>query len=378
MPSINMQQCFVRNEQLKHYPKVSINSIPSRYLLMISSTSNIYGKCLFVLIVFITNLVHCRGLLYMSLDSVFSVQLRTFIYFLHGNWIFMVFYLRYNHNLLKQIDEHWNGLQIDFDYETRKYFWTRKAFYRYLTYVLFTLSIIITYGSQFYAWNDKDNSKLSREVFFKQNIIFYFLLMICVPIVYFNYIFQCFIQMDLPILAQTAVQFNLIRLKRLLNEAKKDEKSLNINAIQNIRQKYLLCCGLVDKIDEVMSPCLFLMFTDFVVHASALSHALLYTELNQSTQWAVVMQNSLNLINAWLFTRSTLQIHEKSLESLAIVYKLSMKTNSIHLLNEISLFLNHNEIGFTFGGMFMLTTSSLSTLFSVLITFILALPSFAT
>uniref|UniRef100_T1KJF0 Gustatory receptor n=1 Tax=Tetranychus urticae TaxID=32264 RepID=T1KJF0_TETUR len=377
MASINMQQCFVRNEELKHYPKISIDSIFSRMQLIISSTSNIYGKCLFVIIMLILNLVHCRALLFISLDSIFSIKLGAFFFVLIANWLPIVFHLRYNHKLVKQIEDHWNGLQIDYDYETRKYFWTRKAIYRWLVYFSYIFLYIFKYSYSLYTLSDKDTSKLSSEVVLKQNIIFYFLLLICTPITLFIHCCQSCIHIDLPILAQTAVQYNLIKLKKLLKESGKDEKSLNINAIQNIRYRYLLSCRLVDKINEIMSPALFFMFTYFLANACNLSYSLIYYEQNHLTKWYNIFMTSFILISLLVYTHANIKIHEKSQESLAIVYKLSLKTNSMRLLNEISLFLNHNEIGFTFGGMFMLTTSSLSKLLSILTTIIVALPTFA-
>uniref|UniRef100_T1KJF3 Gustatory receptor n=1 Tax=Tetranychus urticae TaxID=32264 RepID=T1KJF3_TETUR len=363
MTSINMQQCFVRNEQLKHYPKVSIDSIQSRYLLMISSTSNIYGKCLFVFIMFIINLVHCRALLFISLDSMFSVKFGTFLFVLVVNVNPILFYYRYNHKLVKQIENHWNGLQIDYDYETRKYFWTRKVIYRWLVYSSYILLYIFKYCYLIYTLSDQDTSKQSIG-----NVIFPFLLLILALITIFIHFCHSCIHWDLSLLAQTAVQFNLIKLKKLLNESRKDQKSLNVDAIQSIRHKYLLICRLVYKIDEIMSPSLFAMFTHFLAYACNLSYSLIYNEENQLTKWYNVILTSFILIISLVSTYVNVRIHEKSLESLAIVYKLSLRTDSIRILNEILLFLNHNEIGFTFGGMFMLTLSSLSTLFSILTT----------
>uniref|UniRef100_T1KJF2 Gustatory receptor n=1 Tax=Tetranychus urticae TaxID=32264 RepID=T1KJF2_TETUR len=376
MPSINMQQCFVRNEQLKHYPKVSIDSIPSKFQLIISSTSNIYGKCLSVFIMFLLNLVHCHALLYISLDSIFSIEIGKLVSLLLRNWMFIIFYLNYNQNLCKQIDDHWNGLQIDYDYETRKYFSTQKAIYRWLTYILYILPYMMRYCYSFYMDNDDNKSNLSSAVDFKQNIILYFLLTICAPITFFVHFCRSCILSDLAMLAQTAVQFNLVTLKKLLKESRKDEKSLNINAIKNIRHKYLLSCRLVDKLNEIMSPSSFLLFIYFLANACHLSYSLLYTEQNQSDKWYNIILTSSLLITNLVYTHAMIKIHEKSKESLAIVYRLSLKTNSMRLLNEISLFLKHKEIGFSFGGIFMLTTSSLSTLYSIFITIILALPSF--
>uniref|UniRef100_T1KJ78 Gustatory receptor n=1 Tax=Tetranychus urticae TaxID=32264 RepID=T1KJ78_TETUR len=375
MPSINMQKCFVRNEQLKHYPKVSIDSIPSRFKLMISSTSNFYGKCLFVIMMFSLDIFAVLDLLYISFDSIYSAQLQSFHAIL-GHLPYLIFYFRYDHKLVKQIEEHWNALQIDFDYETRKYFWTYKAFYRWLTYFMYIIAIIIIYFNQSSMQMEKDKI-ISSEVVFRENIKFYYACLIIGPLAFLNFFCNCCIQMDLPILAQTAVQFNLIKLKKLLNESLKAEKSLNIDDIQNIRHKYLLSCRLVDKINEIMSPCLVLAFTHFVANGCALAYTMLYTQPNQLTSWSPVIISSFFFTTSLILTRSALKINEKSLESLAIVYKLSLKTNSIRILNEISLFLNHNEIGFTFGGMFMLTTSSLSTLYSAFITIVLAIPSFS-
>uniref|UniRef100_T1KJF1 Gustatory receptor n=1 Tax=Tetranychus urticae TaxID=32264 RepID=T1KJF1_TETUR len=377
MPSINMQQCFARNEKLKHYPKVSIDSIPSKFQLMISSTSNIFGKCLFVFIMLIMNFVHCRHLLHISLDSVFTVKIRGLTHFLKDNWLPIIFYLRYNHNLMRQIDDHWNRLQIDYDYETRKYFWTRKAFNRWILNVLVILSFIISYCYGFYKmYYYTDGDKLTSELNFKQNSISITIVWLFGSILYFVHFCKLCIYIDLVILAQTAVQFNLIKLKKLLNESTKDGKSLNINDIQNIRHKYLLSCRLVDKIDEIISLDLLFKFTDFVINSFDLSYTLLYTEQNRWDKCNKIIHHTIGLIYTVFYTHATLKIHDQSLESLAIVYKLSLKTNSIRLLNEISLFFNHNEIGFTFGGMFMLTTSSLSTLFSMLVTIVFASPSF--
>uniref|UniRef100_A0A158P5F2 Gustatory receptor n=1 Tax=Tetranychus urticae TaxID=32264 RepID=A0A158P5F2_TETUR len=371
MPSISMQQFFVRNEELKPYPKVSIDSIQSRYLLMISSTSNIYGKCFFVLTIISSNLLHCRYLLYNFMDPSLSIQFKTFLYVFLEIAMFSSFYFNYNHNLLKQIEEHWNGLQIDYDYETRKYFWTHKAIYRRLTYAML---LILNISYQFHLWNDNYMIKYKGKL---ASVIFYLVFIICGPIHYFNHFCKTCINMDLPILAQTAVQFNLIKLKKLLDESAKDENSLDINDIQNIRYKYLLSCRLVDKINEIMSPLLLCRFTYFLLNAWSLSYSLLYAKQGQSYQWLSVIQSGLILTAILLYTHSSIKIHEKSLELLATVYKLSLKTNSMALLNEISLFLKHEEIGFTFGGIFMLTTSSLSTLFSILITVMIALPSFS-
>lgn len=50
VPNINTHKCFIQNEKLKNYPKISFHSILSKFKLIISSTNGAFLKCTFVLI----------------------------------------------------------------------------------------------------------------------------------------------------------------------------------------------------------------------------------------------------------------------------------------------------------------------------------------
>uniref|UniRef100_T1KJE1 Gustatory receptor n=1 Tax=Tetranychus urticae TaxID=32264 RepID=T1KJE1_TETUR len=373
MTSINVQN-NIRNEELKNYPKMSINSIPCRFKLMISSTNGAFGKCLFLLLLLFQNSMYFNPLMKISLDSVFSIEPKSIVIFLIQNSGISFFHFNYNHNFLRQIDDYWNELQIDFDYETRKYFWTQMAIGRSFTIILYIIIFTLNYSYLFYAWYQEKT--YSSKDFSLDDVFNYVFHIIFGPVAYYNFYCQSCVLIDLLILAQTALQFNAIKLKKLYKESVKDDKILNIDVIADLRKKYLSTHRLVDKINEIMSPSLFLIFMLFVSNSCDLFYALIFLEHHLLIKLNRTIRCVLGLILLLKIAHLAIQVYAKSQELLMTVYKTSLKTDSIRILNQITLFLNCNEIGFSFGGLFMLTTSSLSTLFSILTTIVIAIPSF--
>ncbi|XP_025018148.1 uncharacterized protein LOC112539639 [Tetranychus urticae] len=194
------------------------------------------------------------------------------------------------------------------------------------------------------------------------------------PVSFANNFCQSCIFTDILILAQTALLFSVIKLKKL--GSVRGKKILNIDVITDLRQKYLSTHRLVEKINEIMSPCLLIMFIHFTLWVIHLSYVLLFLDAHQLIKFNRIMQCVIVLISLVFIASLAIRVHKKSQELLMTAYKLSLKTDSIIILKEITLFLNCNEIGFSFGGLFMLTTSSLSTLFGILTTMIIAIPSF--
>uniref|UniRef100_T1KJE3 Gustatory receptor n=1 Tax=Tetranychus urticae TaxID=32264 RepID=T1KJE3_TETUR len=372
MTSINVQ-CNIQNGKLKNYPKVTVNSIVSKYKLVISSTGNKIAKCLFILFMLQGYILFLNELWESNLNSHPLSRLGIIVEDSIQYVVAIFMYLNYNHNFLRQIEHHWNELQINFDYETRKYFWTQMVIGRLFS-IFTVIQITIYYIScVFYLL---EHSLLHDVSSIEDNVIFHLVWIIFFPVVYFNTFCDFFIHIELSILAQSALQFNLIKLNKLYKESVKDNKILNIDVIQDLRQKYLSTRRLVDKINETMSLYSCSIFILFVINSCHLFYNLLYLESHR-TKWTQASMSVLFLISFSKLAHSAIQVHTTSQEILMTVYKLSLKTDSIRVLNEITLFLNCNEIGFSFGGLFMFTTSSLSTLYSILMTIVIAIPSFA-
>uniref|UniRef100_T1L2U2 Gustatory receptor n=1 Tax=Tetranychus urticae TaxID=32264 RepID=T1L2U2_TETUR len=376
MTSINRHQCFLKNEDLKNYPKISINSIPSRYKLMISSTNGALGKCLFILIALVLNMKYLNFILAISSDPGLSVLSKSAVcYALIDNIYFIFLHFNYNHEFFGQIEDYWNELQINFDYETRKYFWTQQAISRLFTLVTYTSYIAFNYIDSFYGWYTETANNSSKDSFIED--VFHYVLQIIVgPVSYFNKFCQTCIFNDILILAQTALLFSVIKLKKLYIGSVRGKKILNIDVITDLRHKYLSTHRLVEKINEIMSPCLLIMFIHFTLWVIHLSYALLFLDVHQLIKFKRIIQCVIMLMILVFMASLAIRVHIKSQELLMTVYKLSLKTDSIRILSEMTLFLNYNEIGLSFGGLFMLTTSSLSTLFSILTTIVIAIPSF--
>uniref|UniRef100_T1KJF4 Gustatory receptor n=1 Tax=Tetranychus urticae TaxID=32264 RepID=T1KJF4_TETUR len=364
---IKVLQHWIRSDEV-NFPEITINSIASKLILKVSSTSGIVGKCLFA---FAISLIHSRYLIKLpgiSFDKVFTADPNTILDFSCGIFYFSLFHFKYNHIFVKQIEDVWNELQIGFDYEARKYFWTRKVIYYSVT--VGTICLFIHDISYFYHnWPYSDPKRL-------QNQFDYWTSVMRLPIIYPYVVCNNCILYDLSITAETAIQYIDTQSKRLYKESLKDEKALNFQVIHDLRLKYLQTHRLVNKMNEFLSPYLLLSLIICIHHFIYLVYSILFVQQSGLSRICQVISFVGFSTFTFFITHLSSQVHVKSQQLLMTVYKLSLKTDFLKVLNEITLFVNCTEIGFSLGGICTLTSSAITTLFSILTTLIIAIPSF--
>uniref|UniRef100_T1KIK5 Gustatory receptor n=1 Tax=Tetranychus urticae TaxID=32264 RepID=T1KIK5_TETUR len=338
-------------------------------MLNVSSTSGIVQKCFFAFTLILLQLKFLIGNRDISLNSIFTADSRLIVFFLCDICIFSLFHLKYNHTFVKKVNDLWYDLRIEHDYETRKYFWTHKVTYRLLqvTCLIFYLTFNIFH---FYKWFNSGLEKLGNADLFWASITR--------ALIFYPYLISHnFILFDLSILAETAMQNIEKHSKELYKELLSNEKVLNFEAIHNLRLKYVQIHQLVDKINEIISPCLLVYLINFICRFIHLVYLILFVQQSGLSRLYQIIGGIATFTITYFIIHLTLQVYLKSQQVILTVYKLSLKTDYLKVLNEITLFVNRNEIGFSLGGICMITSSTMTTLFSVLGTLIIAIPSFA-
>uniref|UniRef100_T1KJD5 Gustatory receptor n=1 Tax=Tetranychus urticae TaxID=32264 RepID=T1KJD5_TETUR len=367
---IKVLQCWIRNDEPVNFPEITINSIPSKLMLHVSSTSGTGQKCLFAFIMSLHNLRYVIKLWGISLDAVFEANVNIILYFLGQICIFSLFHLKYNNTFVEKVEDLWNDFQIEFDNETRKYFWTRKVFYYSATVFSKICYLIYDMSKTYHNWPYSDSEKLRNEVDYWFGVI-------RLAIIYPFFICQDCILFDLSITAETAIEYIESQSKRIYKESLKDEKALHFKVIHDLRLKYLQTHRLANKMNEFISPCLPVFLLIYMQHFIYLVYLILFVQQSQF----LLISRIIACIGAFpvtiVYIYSTAQVYKKSQQLLMTVYKLSLKTDYLKALNEITLFVNCNEIGFSLGGICMITSSAITTTFSFIATLIIAIPSFA-
>uniref|UniRef100_T1KIK3 Gustatory receptor n=1 Tax=Tetranychus urticae TaxID=32264 RepID=T1KIK3_TETUR len=362
-------QYWIRSDEPTNFPAITVDSIASRLILKVSSTSRTMEKCFFAFTMILLYFRYLIKLCGISLDAVFTVDANTILYFLCQISLFSLFYQKYNHTFVEKVHDLWNELQIELDYETRKYFWTHKVFYYSVTVFSKICTLIYDLGNVYYYWPYKDSDSL-------QSPFDYWTWVMRVPIIYSYYICHDFILCDLSIAAQTAIQNIESQLKRLYKESLKDERALHFTIIHDLRIKYLQTHRLVNKMNELMSPCLLVFLIIFTNYFIRMFYLILFVQQSRFVQMYQLSGCIGSFILIITIIHLTAQVYLKSQRLLMAAYKLSLKTDYLKVLNEITLFVNCNEIAFSLGGICMITSSAITTFFSILATLIIAIPSF--
>uniref|UniRef100_T1KJE2 Gustatory receptor n=1 Tax=Tetranychus urticae TaxID=32264 RepID=T1KJE2_TETUR len=375
MVFIKVLKDWILNNEPTDYPKISIYSTSSKLALSVSSTASVWGKCFCMLMFILLNLKYLFRLLDISLDSVSDLNFYLIIGASFENCLHIFFYSKYNHTFLKQIEKHWNELQIDLDNETRKYFWTRKVIY----YLLYTSSIVFSFiydiENNIRTWPYSDADQSTHKSIYMKNSIHYWTKFIRFLTVYPYIFLEAFILFDLLVLSQTALKYIDLQLNRLYKASKTNER-LNINVVHDLRLKYFLTHRLVNKMNEYVSPCLLFHCIIFLNLFVYILYFGLFVQQSLVRRLYLTIGYFAMIMNLFLIIYATVNVYTKSQDVLAMVYKLSFKADYSAIKNEISLFLNYDGIGFSLGGIIMITTASISTLFSFLLTIIIAIPSF--
>uniref|UniRef100_T1KIK4 Gustatory receptor n=1 Tax=Tetranychus urticae TaxID=32264 RepID=T1KIK4_TETUR len=367
---IKVLQYWTKSEEPVNFPEITINSIASKIILYVSSTSGKLGKCLFAFTMSLLSFRYLIRISYLSLDSVFKADFFAILFIFCKVCIFSLFYLKYNHNFAKKVQDLWYDLRIEHDYETRKYFWTRKVIYYSLQATCYAGYIIHDACLFYHIRPDADSERL-------QNVLYYWETVLEMPILYYYVICHHFILLDLSVLAQTAIQYLETQSERIYKESLKGRKVSNFKAIHDLRLKYLQTHLLVNKMNKLMSPGLFVYLVLPLDQFIKQVYSVLFVQQSQLLRIHRVIGCIAALILAISIIHSTAQVYLKSQALLMTVYKLSMKTDYSKVLNEITLFVNCDEIGFYFGGICTITYSTITTTFSLLATLIISMPSFA-
>uniref|UniRef100_T1KIK2 Gustatory receptor n=1 Tax=Tetranychus urticae TaxID=32264 RepID=T1KIK2_TETUR len=366
---IKVLKYWTRGDEPPNFPAITINSISSNLMLNVSSSSGIVEKCLFAFTMILLNLKNIVSLHSISLETVFNANVHTILYFLGRVCIFSLFYLKYTRTFVKKVEELQNELKIEFDYETRKYFWTRKVIYYSFNVGSKICLLINTMGNAYHKWPYSDLERRDE--------VDYWIMVIRVLIIYPFFTCQDCILYDLAITARAAIEYFETQSKRIYKESLKDEKALNFQAIHDLRLKYLQTHRLVNKINEFMSPCLLVSLIIYVNHFINAVYQTLFVQQSRSEQMYRLSSSVGAFTLTITFVHLAAQVYQQSQQLLMTVYRLSLKTDHLKVLNEISLFVNCNEIGFSLGGICMITSSTITTTLSILVTLIIAIPSFA-
>ncbi|XP_025017104.1 uncharacterized protein LOC112539108 [Tetranychus urticae] len=190
---------------------------------------------------------------------------------------------------------------------------------------------------------------------------------------------QDIILIDLAMLSQVTLHNINDKLNAVSGELQVEGNKLNNKVIKMLRWQYLLIHRLVDESSSFMNLATFGLISHYVYFVIVDFYTLAFDKQIVPIKISSMFASMGILLELCLITHSVVAIYIKSQQPLPILYKLSFKTYSFHVLNEISLFLyriGFNDIGFSFGGLFMITPDFTSTLALVTISIIIAIPSF--
>ncbi|XP_015791769.2 uncharacterized protein LOC107368511 isoform X2 [Tetranychus urticae] len=376
MAFVKVLNGWMRNNELTDYPQIPIYSTASKLGSSISSKSEFRGKCVAILVIILLNFKYLFRSLDVSLDSGFDVEFKIFIDCLCELGMHFLLYFKFNLNFLRQIENLWKELQIDSDYAAKKYFWNHKVIY-YILSANFSVSLLIyDIANMFRIWPYSDAGQSTTISIYRKNPIHYWTIIVRIIIIHPYNLLQTFILFDLLVLAQTALQHVNMESHRLYRASNIDIKTLNIKAMRNLRLKFFSTQRLVNKMNEFFSPFLFPYCVIFMNRFINLLYFGLFVQQSLGTKIyrTVGCVGMLSLLI--LVVHAAVKVYTKSQEVMVTVYKLSLKTDYLRVMNEISLFLNCGGIGFSFGGIFMINTSTVFTFFSILATIIVSIPSF--
>ncbi|XP_025017058.1 uncharacterized protein LOC112539089 [Tetranychus urticae] len=372
---------WMSNKNIKNYPKVSMNSFSSRFNLIVSSTKGLLGNGLFILLFVSTQLKFWVKLGYISLDSTFSVHPETIIYCFIEIYLLSLFHFKFNEKFLTQVHQIWKSLNIDSDDSTRRYFWTKESSYRKMitiSYFSMGVSVLLVHAAS-WPYTSVSPSEYSIEMLLSEPSVKFWSEMLADIVLYPVCLMQDFIIIDSAFLAQSALHYINNRLAIIDKQLKMNDMKLDIKAIQDLRVKYVLTHRLVKRLGSFVNPCLFGIFSYYVSILNVKIYKILFTEHNQFYLTVALIDFFGTITELFLLIIPIATITTKSREFHKTLYKLTFNTDSFHYLNEISLFLyrmSFNNIGFSFGGIFMITPDFTSSLIAVTFTIIIAIPSF--
>ncbi|XP_025018146.1 uncharacterized protein LOC112539637 [Tetranychus urticae] len=169
------------------------------------------------------------------------------------------------------------------------------------------------------------------------------------------------------------------QLNAVSKEMQLEGNKLNNKVVKMLRWQYLLIHRLVDESSLFMNLAAIGLISHYVFIVIVDVYILVFDKQIVLIKISSMFAFLGILVELCLITHSVVAIYIKSQQPVPILYKLSFKTDSFSVLNEISLSLyriGFNDIGFSFGGLFMITPDFISTLAIVTISIIIAIPSF--
>uniref|UniRef100_T1L360 Gustatory receptor n=1 Tax=Tetranychus urticae TaxID=32264 RepID=T1L360_TETUR len=369
------------NKPKKMYPKVSMNSLSSKVNLIVSSTNGLLGNGLFVLLLLSTQFRFLVKLSETSLDSTFSVSPETIIYCLIEIYLICLFHFKFDKKFIHQVHQIWQLLMIDFDHSTRCYFAIQRSSYRkmiIITYFFMWIPDLVLDAAPWpYTWVSSFECMI--EMLLSEPSLHFWSRVFVLVILYPACLMQDFIIIDSAFSSQSALHYINNQLAIIDKHLKMNDVKLDIQVIQDLRVKYVLTHRLVKKLGSFLNPCLFGIFSYYVSILNVKIYNILFIEHEQSDLILLLIDCFGTIAELFLLIIPIAAITTKSREFYTTLYKLTFRTDSFKDLNEISLFLYRmslNNIGFTFGGIFMITRDFISSLIAVTVTIIIAIPFF--
>uniref|UniRef100_T1K7Q2 Gustatory receptor n=1 Tax=Tetranychus urticae TaxID=32264 RepID=T1K7Q2_TETUR len=376
-----LKSLLSKNEMI--YPPISIDSFSSKWNLMTSSTNGIIGNLLFLLTAGLMVARYLIKLPTISLESTFTINPAEAMYSAIKVFVLTLFHFKYNQRFFDEIITRFKAINIDFDDQTRKYFWTRRAAYRILMLLGYMPRVYYCIVIYKYSWphqsSDQTPKLYSISARLNDDPLNYwtslFASLLSIPLSLFHDL--AFI--DLAMLVQSALYYINNQVTAISKEMNIDGSKLDCKAVKTLRWQYLLVHRLVDKSSSLTNLCTFGLISYYMTFFIFCFYTLAFDDHILPIKISTILQTSGILIVLCLIIHAVVTIYTKSQESLPTLYKLSFETESFQILNEISLFLyriGFNDVGFSFGGIFMITPDFISTLAAVTITVIIAIPSF--
>uniref|UniRef100_T1KIC1 Gustatory receptor n=2 Tax=Tetranychus urticae TaxID=32264 RepID=T1KIC1_TETUR len=358
-----------------NYPKVSIDSLSSRLNLIVSSSNGVTGNGLFLVILSLIFSRHLTILIKISLDSTFSFNPLEVLHFSFQLFNFSLFHFKYNQQFLDKVIAKYQVINIDYDHQTRKFFWTHRIIYRILLILSYMPQALHDMHVFKHSWPHQSATSASTP----NDALDYWLSILSTAIYYPFALSQDIILIDLAMLSQVTLHNINDKLNAVSGELQVEGNKLNNKVIKMLRWQYLLIHRLVDESSSFMNLATFGLISHYVYFVIVDFYTLAFDKQIVPIKISSMFASMGILLELCLITHSVVAIYIKSQQPLPILYKLSFKTYSFHVLNEISLFLyriGFNDIGFSFGGLFMITPDFTSTLALVTISIIIAIPSF--
>uniref|UniRef100_T1KAL2 Gustatory receptor n=1 Tax=Tetranychus urticae TaxID=32264 RepID=T1KAL2_TETUR len=279
---------------------------------------------------------------------------------LHGIWLLMVRFKRWQYIELIEIFESQTRCNLDSSQAHRHFVKIRTTFYYFCAFIAFSVMFMIYYYPVMTFLDSNDYFQLVKSLLLKS-------LTAITLVSYLSYL-QFIVESCLHI---HACWFAVI--ERIHSLKKTDSRSLTSDEILEVRSMYSIAAVVTEKMDSFLRLPIFYFCSLYII-----TYFILLVQFWHKPNIVGFLRLAIRFANLFLVIWNMTYIHYLSTQCFHDVYSLSYEKHSSQVNDEIHLFLDRiaqSNVGFSFLKVSLITPTFITSLASLNLTFVLALPS---